>query len=62
MNIPIELKTEIHDNELIVFVGVGLSFNLKNNFTQLLEGWSNLCIFAYPPPKKNTKGKYTKIC
>ena len=40
--IPIELKNAICSNQLLVFVGAGLSFNLVNINNQPLKGWSNL--------------------
>jgi tetratricopeptide (TPR) repeat protein len=40
--LPTKLKNAICNNELIVFVGAGLSFNLKNINNQKLQGWSNL--------------------
>lgn len=42
IEIPTELKKAICNNELLVFVGAGLSFNLKNIHNQSLKGWSNL--------------------
>jgi len=42
IEIPTELKKVICNNELLVFVGAGLSFNLKNTHNQSLKGWSNL--------------------
>ena len=40
--IPVELRNAICNNELLIFVGAGLSFNLKNMHNQSLKGWSNL--------------------
>jgi len=42
ITIPIELKNAIHNNQLIVFVGAGLSYNLTNINKQPLKGWGNL--------------------
>ncbi|KOY87810.1 hypothetical protein AD998_18215 [bacterium 336/3] len=42
--IPTDLIKAINDNDLIVFVGAGLSFNFKNVDNQKLEGWSNLVV------------------
>jgi hypothetical protein len=38
IEIPTELKKVICNNELLVFVGAGLSFNLKNTHNQSLKG------------------------
>jgi flagellar motor component MotA len=40
--IPTELKTAISNNQLIIFVGAGLSYNLININGQHLKGWTNL--------------------
>ena len=42
IKIPVELKQAICNNELIVFVGAGLSYDFYNINGQQLEGWSNL--------------------
>lgn len=42
MNIPIELKNAVKKNELIVFTGAGLSYNLVNTKGEKLLGWGNL--------------------
>ena len=42
IKIPRELKTAISNNQLLVFVGAGLSFNLVNINDQPLKGWGNL--------------------
>lgn len=41
-NIPAGLKQAICNNQLIVFVGAGLSYELINTKGQRLKGWSNL--------------------
>lgn len=40
--IPRELEEAIRKNELLIFVGAGLSYNLINIKKQPLKGWSNL--------------------
>ena len=40
--IPTELKNAICSNQLLVFVGAGLSYNLVNINNQPIKGWSNL--------------------
>ncbi len=40
--IPNELKKAICNNELLIFVGAGLSYHLKNINDQPLQGWRNL--------------------
>ena len=40
--IDIELKNAIKENNLVLFVGAGLSFNLVNTQNQQIKGWSNL--------------------
>jgi len=42
LNIPTELKNAICNNQLLIFVGAGLSFNLVNKNNHKLKGWSNL--------------------
>ncbi len=41
---PKELEEAVRKNELIVFVGAGLSYNLLNIKKQPLGGWSNLVL------------------
>lgn len=41
-HIPVELRKAICDNDLLVFVGAGLSYNLLNAQGQAIKGWSNL--------------------
>ena len=41
-DIPIELKNAICDNQLVVFVGAGLSFDFINIKGQKVKGWGNL--------------------
>ncbi|MBL7781540.1 MAG: SIR2 family protein [Saprospiraceae bacterium] len=40
--IPRELEEAIKENELIIFVGAGLTYNLLNAKGQPIKGWSNL--------------------
>lgn len=40
--IPRELEEAVCKNELIIFVGAGLSYNLVNIKKQALQGWNNL--------------------
>ncbi len=42
IEIPVDLKNAIKNNQLIVFVGAGLSCDLKNINGQKLGGWKNL--------------------
>ena len=42
--IPREIKTAVQDNNLIIFVGAGLSYNLVNKDNQQLKGWKNLVV------------------
>ncbi len=42
MNIPVDLKKAIHNDELIVFAGAGLSYDLYNINDQKVKGWENL--------------------
>ena len=44
MNIPVELKKAITDNDIVVFVGAGLSYNLINKNNKQLCGWKNLVL------------------
>jgi len=44
IQIPRELIQAIEKNELIVFVGAGLSWELKNEQGEQLEGWKNLVV------------------
>ncbi|GGG03785.1 hypothetical protein GCM10011344_00140 [Dokdonia pacifica] len=41
-NIPVELRQAISENKLIIFVGAGLSYDLKNRKGQTIKGWGNL--------------------
>lgn len=40
--IPVELKNAIINDDLVIFVGAGLSFNLLNSKNEPLKGWKNL--------------------
>ncbi|MCC7454401.1 MAG: SIR2 family protein [Crocinitomix sp.] len=40
--IPVELKNAIKNDDLVIFVGAGLSFNLVNSKNEPLKGWKNL--------------------
>lgn len=40
--IPVELRQAISENKLIIFVGAGLSYDLKNRKGQTIKGWGNL--------------------
>jgi tetratricopeptide (TPR) repeat protein len=42
MEIPLGLQKAIKDNRLVVFVGAGLSYELKNSQGKKLGGWVNL--------------------
>jgi hypothetical protein len=42
IQIPAALKTAIINNDLVIFAGAGLSYNLVNIKNQKLGGWSNL--------------------
>jgi len=44
IQLPRELIQAIEKNELIVFVGAGLSWGLKNEEDEQLEGWKNLVV------------------
>jgi len=43
-NIPGDLALAIKNNNLVIFVGAGLSYNLKNVNHDRLEGWKNLVL------------------
>ncbi|SFB78804.1 TPR repeat-containing protein [Flexibacter flexilis DSM 6793] len=49
MNIPVELRKAILDNDLVIFVGAGLSYELTNTKNKPLKGWANLvtCILEH---------------
>ena len=51
--IPIELKNAICENQLIIFVGAGLSYNLININDQQIKGWTNLVEQVLKDLKKN---------
>ena len=42
INIPSELKKAIEADELVLFIGAGLSWNLKNTDNESLEGWDKM--------------------
>ena len=42
INIPSELKKAIEADELVLFIGAGLSWDLKNTDNESLEGWSKM--------------------
>jgi len=44
MKIPPELSQAIKDDKLVIFVGAGLSWNLKNQQGEKLEGWDNMVL------------------
>ena len=41
-NIPSELKKAIEADELVLFIGAGLSWDLKNTDNESLEGWGKM--------------------
>ncbi len=51
--IPVELRNAITNNELILFIGAGLSFNLINSKDQPLKGWDNLVLCILENLKEN---------
>lgn len=53
INIPPELSQAIRTDELIVFVGAGLSYNLKNIKNEKIKGWENLVSNILTHLKKN---------
>jgi tetratricopeptide (TPR) repeat protein len=42
LKIPKELETAIKENNLVLFIGAGLSYNFINKNGKKLEGWNNL--------------------
>ncbi len=42
INIPSELKKAIEADDLVLFIGAGLSWNLKNTDNEFLEGWDKM--------------------
>ena len=42
INIPLGLREAIHADELVLFVGAGLSWNFKNKKNETLEGWTKM--------------------
>ena len=42
INIPSELKKAIEADDLVLFIGAGLSWNLKNMDNESLEGWDKM--------------------
>lgn len=42
INIPSELKKAIETDELVLFIGAGLSWDLKNTDNESLEGWGKM--------------------
>ena len=42
ITIPIELKNAICNDQLVLFIGAGLSYDLINIKKQQIKGWSNL--------------------
>jgi tetratricopeptide (TPR) repeat protein len=51
--IPVELRNAITNNELVLFIGAGLSFNLVNTKDQKLLGWDNLVLCILENLKEN---------
>ena len=42
INIPSELKKAIEADDLVLFIGAGLSWNLQNTDNEFLEGWDKM--------------------
>ena len=42
VNIPSELKKAIEADDLVLFIGAGLSWNLQNTDNEFLEGWDKM--------------------
>ncbi len=64
INIPLGLREAIQADELVLFVGAGLSWNFKNKKNETLEGWTKMAssITSYLEEKRRIMEEVKQSC
>ena len=64
INIPSELKKAIEADDLVLFIGAGLSWDLKNTDNESLEGWDKMVksITSHLNEKGDIKDELKQSC
>ena len=63
-NIPDGLKEAIKNDELVLFIGAGLSWKLKNTEGKILGGWKDMVssMLSYLKDKEYITAKEQRFC